>query len=265
MASKSHRRPPEDHAGVRGVQGPQLHHQEEPAQRPRPARAEEVLPALRQAHRAPRDPLDAGIRWIAPVRRPHADRRPGPTWSDARRFGSSPSPSARALPCVRTSTPPARPGTPTWSLRPPLRPPFTLPQMEAFLRDPARRAGPTPAWCTATVVPCTVRCTRATRWSPPCTWTTCSPAPENLCSEGGPRSRTPRARPSRRRVADGHRRPGVGDAVVTTAAPRPGRHAPAAHGSADAGRSRALRRGRRATSTPSTGASGSPSEWACRT
>ena len=61
-------RPPEDHAGVHGVQGAQLHHQEEPAQRPRPARAEEVLPRLRHAHRAPRDPLTFA------VARPHHPR-----------------------------------------------------------------------------------------------------------------------------------------------------------------------------------------------
>ena len=43
--------------GVYGVQGAQLHHAEEPPQRPGPHRAEEVLPPGRQAHRAPRDPL----------------------------------------------------------------------------------------------------------------------------------------------------------------------------------------------------------------
>src|SRR5690348_10514479 len=53
----SHRRPSEDHPGLPGVQEPQLHHPQEPAERPRPARAEEVLPARPQAHRAPRDPL----------------------------------------------------------------------------------------------------------------------------------------------------------------------------------------------------------------
>src|SRR6476661_695165 len=42
---------------MRGVQEPELHHPQEPAQRPRPARAEEVLPEGPQAHRAPRDPL----------------------------------------------------------------------------------------------------------------------------------------------------------------------------------------------------------------
>src|SRR3954447_26724235 len=51
------RRPPQDHHGVRGVQAPQLHHQEEPSQRPRPPGSDEVLPQLRQAHGAPRDPL----------------------------------------------------------------------------------------------------------------------------------------------------------------------------------------------------------------
>ncbi|CAA9387112.1 MAG: LSU ribosomal protein L33p @ LSU ribosomal protein L33p, zinc-dependent, partial [uncultured Nocardioides sp.] len=51
------RRSPQDHARVRRLQGAELHHQEEPPQRPRPHRAEEVLPALPHAHRAPRDPL----------------------------------------------------------------------------------------------------------------------------------------------------------------------------------------------------------------
>src|SRR3954449_2855778 len=54
-----HRRTSEDHAGLHGLQAPQLHHQEEPAQRPRPARAQEVLPELPHAHRAPRDSLTA--------------------------------------------------------------------------------------------------------------------------------------------------------------------------------------------------------------
>ncbi|CAA9445692.1 MAG: LSU ribosomal protein L33p @ LSU ribosomal protein L33p, zinc-dependent, partial [uncultured Pseudonocardia sp.] len=54
---QGHRRPAEDHAGVRAVQAPELHHQEEPAQRPRPARDQEVLLQLRHAPRAPRDPL----------------------------------------------------------------------------------------------------------------------------------------------------------------------------------------------------------------
>src|SRR3954454_5537630 len=64
-----HRRTSEDHAGLHGLQAPELHHQEEPAQRPRPARAQEVLPELPDAHRAPRDsltlvadvPLDASL------------------------------------------------------------------------------------------------------------------------------------------------------------------------------------------------------------
>ncbi len=42
---------------MRGLQGAQLHHQEEPAQRPGSAGAEEVLPALRPAHLPPGDPL----------------------------------------------------------------------------------------------------------------------------------------------------------------------------------------------------------------
>src|SRR5829696_3052703 len=53
----SHRHPSQDHPGVPGVQEPQLHHPQEPAERPRPARADEVLPAGPQAHPAPRDPL----------------------------------------------------------------------------------------------------------------------------------------------------------------------------------------------------------------
>ena len=61
----SHRRPPEDHPGLRGVQGAQLHHQEEPAERPGPPRAEEVLPAL--PARTPRTarPADSGARRVA--------------------------------------------------------------------------------------------------------------------------------------------------------------------------------------------------------
>src|SRR5215470_1288505 len=54
----------EDHHGVRGLQASQLHHQEEPAQRPGPHRAEEVLPELRQAHVPPRDAL-TGRRGVA--------------------------------------------------------------------------------------------------------------------------------------------------------------------------------------------------------
>src|SRR6185436_19960135 len=48
------RRSPEDHARLHRVQGAQLHHQEEPAQRPRPHGAEEVLPALPAAPPATR-------------------------------------------------------------------------------------------------------------------------------------------------------------------------------------------------------------------
>src|SRR3954452_23659500 len=96
-----HRRTPEDHAGLHGLQAPELHHQEEPAQRPRPARAEEVLPELPDAHRAPRDSLPlvaAGSltclstppSWAAPTRRPRSTR------SAARRSASWPTPSATA-------------------------------------------------------------------------------------------------------------------------------------------------------------------------
>ena len=49
-----HRCPAKDHLGLRRVQAPQLHHQEEPAQRPGPPRAEEVLPELRNPPGAPR-------------------------------------------------------------------------------------------------------------------------------------------------------------------------------------------------------------------
>ena len=48
---------PEDHTGVPAVQAPQLHHAQEPAQRPRPDGAEEVLSQLRPAHGASRDAL----------------------------------------------------------------------------------------------------------------------------------------------------------------------------------------------------------------
>src|SRR5579875_2664273 len=49
----------QDHTGLPGVQAPELHHQEEPAQRPGPAGADEVLPALPAPPAAPRDPLAA--------------------------------------------------------------------------------------------------------------------------------------------------------------------------------------------------------------
>src|SRR5207248_1931270 len=52
-----HRCEAQDHPGLPGVQAPQLHHQEEPAQRPGPARADEVLPELPLPPAAPRDPL----------------------------------------------------------------------------------------------------------------------------------------------------------------------------------------------------------------
>src|SRR4051812_32667124 len=51
------RRPSEDHPGVYGVQGAELHHPEEPPERPRPHRTAEVLPARWPPHPAPRDPL----------------------------------------------------------------------------------------------------------------------------------------------------------------------------------------------------------------
>src|SRR5690242_10561939 len=52
-----HRCEAQDHPGLPGVQAPQLHHQEEPAQRPGPARAEQVLPELPLPPAAPRNPL----------------------------------------------------------------------------------------------------------------------------------------------------------------------------------------------------------------
>jgi hypothetical protein len=64
-----HRRPSQDHDGLHGVQGAELHHEEEPPQRPGSARAQEVLPALPQAHAAPRDAL-------RPRRPPAATSRP---------------------------------------------------------------------------------------------------------------------------------------------------------------------------------------------
>lgn len=56
MAKKTADVPPEDHACLHRVQGAQLHHQE-PSQRPRSPRAEEVLPEVPQPHLAPRGPL----------------------------------------------------------------------------------------------------------------------------------------------------------------------------------------------------------------
>lgn len=53
------RRTPEDHPRVRGVQAPELHHQEEPAQRPGPPGDQEVLPELQDAPRAQGNPLSA--------------------------------------------------------------------------------------------------------------------------------------------------------------------------------------------------------------
>src|SRR5215470_10587894 len=41
-----HRCEAQDHPGLPGVQAPQLHHPQEPAERPGPARADEVLPEL---------------------------------------------------------------------------------------------------------------------------------------------------------------------------------------------------------------------------
>jgi hypothetical protein len=57
LPSGCHRRTAKDHAGLPGVQASELHHAEEPAQRPGPHGAEEVLPQLPQAPGSPRDPL----------------------------------------------------------------------------------------------------------------------------------------------------------------------------------------------------------------
>ena len=51
--------PAGDHAGLLRLQGAQLHDPEEPAQRPGPARNQEVLPALPQAHGAQRRQVGA--------------------------------------------------------------------------------------------------------------------------------------------------------------------------------------------------------------
>jgi hypothetical protein len=75
LPSGCHRRTAKDHVGLPGVQAPQLHHAEEPAQRPGPHGAEEVLPQLPQAPGSPRDPLArTGVRplqrssWISSAR-----------------------------------------------------------------------------------------------------------------------------------------------------------------------------------------------------
>ena len=51
------RRTSEDHSRVRGVQAPELHHQEEPSERPRPPGDQEVLPELQDPPRAQGNPL----------------------------------------------------------------------------------------------------------------------------------------------------------------------------------------------------------------
>src|SRR4051794_23287538 len=79
----------EDHHGVRGLQTPELHHEEEPAQRSRPHRAEEVLPELRQAHGPPRDPLVRGAWPSISLSSGASTRPPSRTWSGGRRSGSS--------------------------------------------------------------------------------------------------------------------------------------------------------------------------------
>src|SRR4051794_30888894 len=67
---QGHRRPAQDHHGLPGLQAPQLHHQEEPAQRPGPSRPAEVLPELRPAHRPPRDALRLAPSESCPPRPP---------------------------------------------------------------------------------------------------------------------------------------------------------------------------------------------------
>ena len=84
MASKSTDVRPKITLACAGVQGTQLHHQEEPAQRPRPHGAEEVLPALQRAHRCtarPADPLASAAGPLTEGRRWHG---PGPRGSHLR-------------------------------------------------------------------------------------------------------------------------------------------------------------------------------------
>src|SRR5215210_1576604 len=54
---QDHRCAAEDHPCVHRLQGTELHHEEEPTQRPRSPGTEEVLPALPDPHAPPRDPL----------------------------------------------------------------------------------------------------------------------------------------------------------------------------------------------------------------
>src|SRR5262249_34318349 len=54
-----HRCEAQDHPGLPGVQAPQLHHPQEPAERPGPARADEVLPGQPLPPAAPRTRLAA--------------------------------------------------------------------------------------------------------------------------------------------------------------------------------------------------------------
>src|SRR4029079_15442190 len=97
-----HRHPPQDHDGVHRVQGAQLHHPEEPAQRPGPDGAQEVLPALPQAPAAPRDALTFAPPASATLRRP------------LRRPASAPQVRVVSLvaspPCLRRRSTPASPG-----------------------------------------------------------------------------------------------------------------------------------------------------------
>src|SRR5437660_51217 len=54
-----HRCEAQDHPGLPGVQAPQLHHPQEPAERPGPPRVDEVLPELPLPPSASRDALAA--------------------------------------------------------------------------------------------------------------------------------------------------------------------------------------------------------------
>src|SRR4029450_4790759 len=51
------RQPTEDHDGLHRMPAPELHHGQEPPERPRPNRAQEVLPVVPGPHAASRDPL----------------------------------------------------------------------------------------------------------------------------------------------------------------------------------------------------------------
>src|SRR5438067_10223083 len=52
--------PAQDHHGLHRVPAAELHHGQEPAERPRPHRAPEVLPVVPRPHAASGDPVGAG-------------------------------------------------------------------------------------------------------------------------------------------------------------------------------------------------------------